>query len=57
LGALSSREQRRGVVWNFDVDLERRDGVAAIHPDHDVVAIDRDVAGDHRDDLLAQDSE
>ena len=25
--------------------------------DHDVVAIDRDMAGDHRDDLLAQDCE
>src|SRR5262245_8066071 len=39
---------------NFDVDIEGRKCVAAIHLHHDLVAFNCDMAGDHGDDLLAQ---
>src|SRR5882724_3501077 len=37
---------------DFDVDLERRDRIAAIHPYVDVLALHRDVLGDRGQDLL-----
>src|SRR5262249_5404387 len=50
-------EQQAARVWNLDVDLERRDGGAAIHPHMDIVALDDDVLGDGGEDLLAQQAE
>src|SRR5204862_210184 len=38
----------------FDVDAERRDALAAIQLDLHLVALDRDVLGDHVQDLFAQ---
>src|SRR4029079_2950076 len=41
-------------VWNFDVDLEGRHLVAAVHADVDPIGIDLDVTADGGQDLLAQ---
>ena len=38
---------------DLDLDFERRDHVAALHPHLDGVALDREMLGDDRDDLLA----
>ncbi len=44
-------------VRDFDIDCERRDGLAAIHLDLHLVRIEGDMAADHREYLLAQDAE
>src|SRR5262249_10483922 len=46
-----------GSMWNLDIDLQRRNGLTAFHPNLDVVALDNHVLGDSRQDLLAQDCE
>src|SRR6266446_3646994 len=47
-------DEKSGRVRNFDVDLESRNRITAIHFDLNVVVIDRNVPGDDRQNLLAK---
>src|SRR5215467_3098885 len=52
---LESRGHRHaGRMWDLDIDLERRDVLAALHLNVDVVALDDHMLGDGHQDLLAQ---
>src|SRR5262245_36370358 len=56
--ALGSRgDETAGGIGDFDVDVERGDARAAIHPHLDVLAFDGDVLGDRGEDFLAQKGE
>ena len=48
------RERRFEPVGEFDVDFERRNVLAPVQPDSDLVRIERDVPRDHRKDFLAE---
>src|SRR5215831_13978798 len=55
---LESRGHRHaGRMWDLDIDLERRDVLAALHLNVDVVALDDHMLGDGHQDLLAQELE
>ena len=45
---------RRIPVRHLDIDFERGDRAAAVHFDLHLVAVDRHVLSDHRQDLLLQ---
>ena len=51
---LGCRTAGAAAIWYFDVDRERRDGAAAVHCDLHLVGIEGDMAGDDRENFLAQ---
>src|SRR5262249_42412526 len=53
----SHRQQHAGWIRDFDLDLERRDALAAIHPDLNVLAFDRNMLGERGQDVFPQNGE
>src|SRR5262249_8549803 len=53
----SGRKQHAGRIRDFDLDLQRRDALAAIHPHLNVLVLDRNMLGERGQNVFSQNGE